>query len=145
MVSFDTINSWCSSTRSYENCFPLQLPVSSWEEIEWQKFIKVGLYDLYICIFADFSSFLISLISHLFPSSSLQVYFNQASLPNTSAIKALWWVVFRSNLVTLIPLLICLKKIFWLCKWRRLFCVFQNWSAGCSRTKLVFKWKRNIP
>ena len=38
-----------------------------------QKFIKVGLY---ICIFADFSSFLMSLTSHLFPSSSLQVCFN---------------------------------------------------------------------
>ena len=60
--------------------------VSSWEEIG-QKFIKVGLY---ICIVADFSSCLMYLTWHLFPSSSLQVYFNQASLPNKSAIKALW-------------------------------------------------------
>ena len=63
------------------------LPVSSGEEIEGQKFSKVGLY---ICIFADFSSFLMSLTSHLFPSSSLQVYFTQANLLNTSVIKALW-------------------------------------------------------
>ena len=67
-------------------CYFSSPSVCSWEEIEKKKFSKVGLY---ICIFADFSSFLMSLTSHLFPSSSLQVYFTQASLPNTSVIKAL--------------------------------------------------------
>ena len=39
-------------------------------------------------MFADFSSFLMSLTSYLFPRSSLQVYLTQASLPNTSVIIA---------------------------------------------------------
>ena len=45
-------------------CYFLSLSVCSWEEIEMKKFSKVGLY---IRIFADFSLFLISLTSHLFP------------------------------------------------------------------------------
>ena len=87
-----------------------------------QKFIKVGLY---ICIFADFSSFLMSLTWHLFPSSSLQVYFTQANLPNTCTIKALCIV----SCLSIQPYhvnssLNLVKNIFWICKSRRFFCVF---------------------
>ena len=99
-------------------CFFLSLSVCSWDEIEGKKFSKVGLY---ICIFANFSSFLMSLTSYLFPWSSLQVYFNQASLPSTSVIKALRYLsldltLSRSSLkLTKNILIVQIKTTFFVC------------------------------
>ena len=99
-------------------CYFSSPSVCSWEEIEKKKFSKVGLY---ICIFADFSSFLMSLTLYLFPWSSLQVYFNQASQPSTSVLKALRYLsldltLSRSSLkLTKNILIVQIKTTFFVC------------------------------